>query len=110
LHTTRIQPDQPHLINPMYRYFRPLLFHLDPETAHGLTLNLVRLAGNITPTRRLLETIYAAPRQPVSAFGLTFKNPIGLAAGYDKDGVAVSGLAALGFGHIEVGNTPPADG
>lgn len=91
----------------MYRYFRPLLFHLDPEDAHGLTLNLVRLAGNIAPTRWLLQSMYAELAQPVTAFGLTFKNPIGLAAGYDKDGVAVSGLAALGFGHIEVGTVTP---
>ncbi|MFH1185506.1 MAG: quinone-dependent dihydroorotate dehydrogenase, partial [Chloroflexota bacterium] len=47
--------------------------------------------------------LYAAPSRPVTAFGLTFKNPVGLAAGYDKDARAVRGLAALGFGHIEVG-------
>jgi dihydroorotate dehydrogenase len=91
----------------MYRYFRPLLFHMDPENAHGLTLNLVRLAGNFPLTRWLLQSMYAGPVQSVNAFGLTFKNPIGLAAGYDKDGVAVSGLAALGFGHIEVGTVTP---
>jgi dihydroorotate dehydrogenase len=80
---------------------------MDPENAHGLTLNLVRLAGNFPLTRWLLQSMYAAPVQSVNAFGLTFKNPIGLAAGYDKDGVAVSGLAALGFGHIEVGTVTP---
>jgi len=91
----------------MYNYFRPLLFHLDPERAHGLTLTLLRLAGSIPPAGWLLQGMYAAPNRPVSAFGLTFKNPIGLAAGYDKDGVAVSGLAGLGFGHIEVGTVTP---
>jgi len=91
----------------MYRFFRPLLFHLDPEDAHNLTLNMVRLAGNFAPARRILQSLYAAPDQPVTAFGLTFKNPIGLAAGYDKDGVAVRGLAALGFGHIEIGTVTP---
>jgi dihydroorotate dehydrogenase len=80
---------------------------MDPENAHGLTLNLVRLAGNFPLTRWLLQSMYAAPVQSVNAFGLTFKNPIGLAAGYDKDGVAVGGLAALGFGHIEVGTVTP---
>jgi dihydroorotate dehydrogenase len=80
---------------------------MDPENAHGLTLNLVRLAGNFPLTRWLLQSMYAGPVQSVNAFGLTFKNPIGLAAGYDKDGVAVSGLAALGFGHIEVGTVTP---
>jgi dihydroorotate dehydrogenase len=91
----------------MYKYLRPVLFRLDPENAHSLTLNLVRMTGIFPPARWLLQALYAAPDQPVSAFGLTFKNPIGLAAGYDKDGVAVRGLAALGFGHIEVGTVTP---
>lgn len=91
----------------MYKYFRPLLFHLDPERAHGLTLALLRLAGSIPPAGWLLQSMYAVADRPVSAFGLTFKNPIGLAAGYDKDGMAVSGLAGLGFGHIEVGTVTP---
>jgi dihydroorotate dehydrogenase len=91
----------------MYKYFRPLLFRLDPERAHGLTLNLLRLAGSFPPAGWLLQAMYAVPDRPVSAFGLTFKNPVGLAAGYDKDGVAVSGLVGLGFGHIEVGTVTP---
>lgn len=91
----------------MYKYFRPLLFRLDPESAHGLTLNLLRLAGSFPPAGWLLRGISAAPDRPVRAFGLTFKNPIGLAAGYDKDGMATAGLARLGFGHIEVGTVTP---
>lgn len=88
----------------MYRrFFRPLLFRLDPETAHGLTLDLLRLAGSFSPMRWLLEALYAAPEKPVEVFGLRFKNPVGLAAGYDKDARAGRGLAALGFGHLEVG-------
>ncbi len=54
-----------------------------------------------------MKRIYAAPSKPVQAFGLTFKNPVGLAAGYDKDGLAIKGLAALGFGHIEIGTVTP---
>jgi dihydroorotate dehydrogenase len=91
----------------MYSLIRPLLFRLDPETAHHLTLQLVRLAGILPPSHWLLQAMYAAPEKPVEAFGLMFKNPIGLAAGYDKDGVAVNGLAALGFGHLEVGTVTP---
>jgi dihydroorotate dehydrogenase len=91
----------------MYRFFRPLLFQLDPEAAHGLTLNLVRLAGLFPPARWLLEAMYAVPDKPVEVFGLRFKNPVGLAAGYDKDAVAVRGLAALGFGHLELGTVTP---
>ncbi len=86
----------------MYKLVRSLLFQLEPETAHALTLQLVRM-GAVQPVRSLLQRMYAAPARPVQAFGLTFKNPVGLAAGYDKDGLAVRGLSALGFGHIEVG-------
>jgi dihydroorotate dehydrogenase len=91
----------------MYIFFRRLLFRLDPEAAHGLTLNLVRLAGHIPPARWLLEALYAVPERPVEAFGLRFRNPVGLAAGYDKDAVAVRGLATLGFGHLELGTVTP---
>ncbi len=91
----------------MYRLFRPLLFKFDPETAHGLTLNLVRLAGILPPSRWLLQAMFAAPEKPVEVFGLRFKNPVGLAAGYDKDGVAIRGLATLGFSHIEIGTVTP---
>jgi dihydroorotate dehydrogenase len=87
----------------MYSFFRPILFKLDPETAHHLTLQLIRLAGMLAPARWLLQAMYPAPEKPVEVFGLKFKNPVGLAAGYDKDGIAIPGLAGLGFGHIEIG-------
>jgi dihydroorotate dehydrogenase len=85
-----------------YRLIRPLLFRLDPETAHQFTLQLLRLGG-YEPFVAFLRWMYAAPLRPVQALGLSFRNPVGLAAGYDKDAVAVRGLAALGFGHVEVG-------
>jgi dihydroorotate dehydrogenase len=91
----------------LYAPFRLLLFKLDPENAHQLTLQLVRLAGILPPTRWLLYGLFYAPGKPVEAFGLKFKNPVGLAAGYDKDGIAISGLGALGFGHIEIGTVTP---
>ena len=91
----------------MYSVFRPLLFKLDPESAHHLTLQLVRLAGILPPSRWLLQAMFTAPEKPVEVFGLRFKNPVGLAAGYDKDGVATRGLAALGFGHLEIGTVTP---
>jgi dihydroorotate dehydrogenase len=87
----------------MYSSFRPLLFKLDPETAHHLTLQMIRLAGIFPPTYWLLRGIFIAPEVPVDVLGLHFKNPIGLAAGYDKDGIAFRGLSTLGFGHIEIG-------
>lgn len=89
----------------MYSLLRPLLFRLDPERAHRLTLNLLRWAGNFPVTHRLLRALFEVsdPRLNIVAFGLTFKNPVGLAAGYDKNGIAVRGLSALGFGHVEIG-------
>ena len=91
----------------MYLFFRSLLFRLDPETAHQLTLHIIRLAGNVPLSRWFLTQMYKAPAKPVHAFGLTFKNPIGLAAGYDKNALAIRGLSALGFGHLEVGTVTP---
>lgn len=91
----------------MYKYFRSLLFRLDPETAHQLTLYTIRLAGNFPLSRWFLTQIYKAPAKPVQAFGLTFKNPVGLAAGYDKNALAIRGLSTLGFGHLEVGTVTP---
>ncbi len=91
----------------MYPFFRKLLFRLDAETAHNLTLTALRFAGEFPPTRWTLEALYRTPAKPVHVFGLDFKNPMGLAAGYDKDGIALRGLAALGFGHIEVGTVTP---
>ena len=90
----------------MYPFFRSLLFRLDPEVAHQLTLQLIRLGG-IQPIYSILQFLYSAPAKPVQAFGLSFKNPIGLAAGYDKDAMAIQGLSTLGFGHIEVGTITP---
>ena len=91
----------------MYNILRPLLFRLDPETAHWLTLQALRVAGNFPLSNWLLKQVYKVPSKPVQAFGLTFKNPVGLAAGYDKDGIAIQGLAALGFGHLEIGTVTP---
>ncbi len=90
----------------MYPFFRSLLFRLDPETAHQLTLQLMRIGG-LEPINSILRLMYSAPSKPVNAFGLTFKNPVGLAAGYDKDAIAIKGLSALGFGHLEVGTVTP---
>lgn len=91
----------------MYPFLRSYLFRLDPETAHTLTLNLLRVTGAIPPLNWIISLGFWSPSKPVTAFGVTFKNPIGLAAGYDKDAVALRGLAALGFGHLEVGTVTP---
>lgn len=85
----------------MYGFFRSLLFRLDAEQAHNLTLALLQLPFTNYFLRALYD--FNDPRLHVDAFGLQFKNPVGLAAGYDKNGVAVRGLSGLGFGHIEIG-------
>ena len=87
--------------------FQRYLFRLDAERAHDLTLWALGMAGNFAPARWILQAMFAAPSKPAHAFGLVFPNRVGLAAGYDKDAVAVRGLAALGFGHIEIGTVTP---
>ena len=93
----------------MYKTLRPLIYRLTPEQAHHATIALLRLAGALPPARALLRAIYRPRCQgpAVRAFGLTFANPIGMAAGYDKDGLGWRGLACLGFGHIELGTVTP---
>jgi len=89
----------------VYAQIRPLLFRADPESIHGWTLAALQLAGGVGPVRWLLRRMFCVSesRLRTEAFGLTFENHVGLAAGYDKDARAVRGLASLGFGHIEVG-------
>ncbi len=91
----------------LYPVARRLLFRLDAELAHRLTLRMVRLIGGVAPLNSILRRMYSVPLMPVEAFGLRFNNPIGLAAGYDKDGLGWRGLACLGFGHIEIGTVTP---
>jgi dihydroorotate dehydrogenase len=91
----------------MYPFIRSLLFRLEPERAHAMTVSLLRLVGAAPPLVALLRSWYKSPPKPVNAFGLSFVNPVGLAAGYDKDGLGWRGLACLGFGHIEVGTVTP---
>ena len=87
----------------LYRsLLRPILFRLPAETAHQLALQSLSFAPNFT--RALLgERFMSSPFGKLRRFGLTFSNPLGLAAGFDKDGVALQSLAALGFGFIEAG-------
>jgi dihydroorotate dehydrogenase len=93
----------------LYQAFRPLIFQIPPETAHRVVITLLRLGGSLPPTRALLRAWFRphVNGPPVRAFGIDFPNPIGLAAGFDKDAEAISGLSCLGFGHIEVGTVTP---
>ncbi len=90
-------------MNP-YPLLRPALFSLDPETAHNLTLKLLKLSQQ-TGLAKLAAA--SGTEKPVTVMGLEFKNPVGLAAGLDKNGDCIDGLAALGFGFIEIGTVTP---
>ncbi|MEI6269257.1 MAG: quinone-dependent dihydroorotate dehydrogenase [Methylococcaceae bacterium] len=88
----------------LYPLLRPLLFSLDPETAHEVTLKLL----NVAHVSRVGKLIYPVIEdKPVKVMGLTFKNPVGLAAGMDKNGDYIAALSALGFGFIEMGTVTP---
>jgi dihydroorotate dehydrogenase len=92
----------------MYSRLRPLLFRFDPERAHAATLRLLQLLGGLPPLATALRKSLAGEKaNPVEVFGITFPNRVGLAAGYDKDGLGWRGLAALSFGHIEIGTVTP---
>ncbi len=87
-----------------YSFLRPWLFNLDPEKAHNLTLS------NLDRARRwgLLQCVIKQPTpDPRILCGITFPNPVGLAAGLDKDGKHIDALAALGFGFLEIGTVTP---
>jgi dihydroorotate dehydrogenase len=84
------------------RFVRPLLFSLDAEAAHHLTIALLRGASHVGLALRALK-VFQPQSKPKTVFGLNFPNPIGLAAGLDKNGVALPAWAALGFGFIEIG-------
>ena len=84
------------------RLIRPLLFSLDAENAHHLTLEMLHGASHFDLALRMLRYFQPPPR-PKTLFGLNFPNPVGLAAGLDKNGVALPAWAALGFGFIKIG-------
>ncbi|PKO56372.1 MAG: dihydroorotate dehydrogenase (quinone) [Betaproteobacteria bacterium HGW-Betaproteobacteria-21] len=85
----------------LYDIARPLLFSLDPETAHEFALASLHITGRVLPAGR------PEPADPVEVMGLSFPNRIGLGAGLDKNGEAIDGLARMGFGFIEIGTVTP---
>lgn len=88
----------------LYSLIRPLLFRLEPETAHDVTLNALRLGHRLG-----LSALFPKPaaNRPRRLMGIDFPNPVGLAAGLDKNGDCIDGLAMLGFGFIEIGTVTP---
>ncbi|CAI0797257.1 quinone-dependent dihydroorotate dehydrogenase [Serratia proteamaculans] len=87
-----------------YPLIRKALFQLDPERAHELTFQQLRRVSG-TPLEFLIRQ--SVPTKPVSCMGLSFKNPLGLAAGLDKDGECIDAFGAMGFGSVEVGTVTP---
>lgn len=83
----------------LYSLVRPLLFAVDPELAHDVSLEMLQQFHRLLPTQRI--------HKPVRVMGLDFPNPVGLAAGLDKNADYLDGLAKLGFGFIEVGSVTP---
>ncbi|NLP64009.1 quinone-dependent dihydroorotate dehydrogenase [Paraburkholderia sacchari] len=92
------------MFSTLYPLVRDRLFRMDAEDAHHLSLRMIGAAG-----RTGLASLIAprVPDSPRTVMGLTFRNPVGLAAGLDKEGAAIDGFAALGFGFIEVGTVTP---
>lgn len=94
----------------MYRYIlKPLLFALTAEHAHTLAVVLLQIAGRLPGGRWLLRKLYAVehPTLEREVFGLRFRNPVGLAAGFDRSADIYEELSAMGFGFVEVGTVTP---
>lgn len=87
----------------LYAFARPFLFSLDPEAAHNLALPWLKRAAALGLTKALPQP----KSDPRTVMGISFPNPVGLAAGLDKDGAYIDGLASLGFGFIEIGTVTP---
>ena len=87
----------------MYRLIRELLFLLDAESAHEFTVAQMLRVQQIPIALSAIERLCRTPHKPRQLWGLTFRNPIGIAAGFDKNAVLMPFLAALGFGFLEVG-------
>jgi len=88
----------------MYTLLRPLLFTLDAESAHHLTLEALQIAARTGVIKACVPRPVAAPR---TVMGITFPNPVGLAAGLDKNGDYIDALGTLGFGFLEIGTVTP---
>lgn len=94
----------------MYKFLiKPVLFLFDPEKIHHVIFGILRMKGSIPGFKSLVRLFfdYQKPHLERTLFGLTFKNPVGLAAGFDKDAKLIDELACFGFGFIEIGTLTP---
>ena len=92
----------------MYKLLRKILFLLPPEEAHGLSMFLLQIACSTALTRKLLRHFFdPGVIEPLKLGNMTFRNRIGLAAGFDKNALHLRELSCLGFGHVEIGTVTP---
>jgi len=91
----------------MYRFFRAIFFLLDAERAHYLAMGILKSLCRVSVFRKLLKQWFAPKALPVTQFGLHFKNPVGLGAGFDKNAKYLRELETLGFGFVEIGTVTP---
>jgi dihydroorotate dehydrogenase len=93
----------------MYKLFRNILFLFPPESVHHFSMNLLELGSKIGFVQKILKARFSVenPAFQKEFLGLTFSNPIGLAAGFDKNALYLSSLATLGFGSVEIGTVTP---
>jgi dihydroorotate dehydrogenase len=91
----------------MYSFIRFILFLFTPEKAHKISVTLIKIILRIPLLRLLLAKEVVHEKLAVNLFGLTFKNPVGLAAGFDKDARFFNEMGALGFGFVEIGTVTP---
>lgn len=91
----------------MYTFIRKILFLFDAEKVHYFTMNSLKFICSIPLAKSFLKTWFAPKDLPVNTFGIRFKNPVGLAAGFDKNAKYLKELETLGFGFVEIGTVTP---
>jgi len=91
----------------LYRHLKPILFRFDPEQAHHFAMRASAAAGGIPAVRAFAQRRWGAPQDPrlvTGVAGITFPNPVGLGAGYDKSGEGIALMSRMGFGFLEIGS------
>lgn len=93
----------------MYKLVRDFLFHFPPEPVHHFSMSMLHTACSVRPIKKIIikNFSYDHPSLEKELFGLHFKNPVGLAAGFDKNAMYLNELEALGFGYVEIGTVTP---
>lgn len=91
----------------MYSVLRSFLFRFPAERAHTISMTCLRWACGIGPIRLLIQALYRPTDRPTQAFGIRFRHPVGLAAGFDKNARYLRELETLGFSHVEIGTVTP---